>query len=708
MKQYKSILQAQLLARNILPATGVLILFLGLLVVLCSRANGFAVSGVQPSGGNKIAGNQIASGQVKAANLKQQSPVTSSAKARGKTKAKSKTASAQSKPFNMVVLNIDGIYLDRPDVSVLSFSGVKSNSIMRFTSTIRRIAHDKDVDALLLNFEQPVLDWSQVDDFRQAIYKLRAAGKKTYAYVEAPGQIEYLLACACDKVIMTPAGSLEMTGLAGETMYYKGLFDKLGIKADFIHMGNYKGAIEPLTKTAPSQYQKYQMNHLFDGLYAHMLSSIAKSRHLKPQEVSKIIDQGPFSPEQARSRHLIDYIMYRNEFIGYLNRQHNNNVYLKLDYDTKRQVQLPLDNPVGILSALQGIFASPPEEPGPTIAVVYIDGAITSGNSAEGFGGSTVGSRTLRLTLNRARNDRDVKAVVLRINSPGGSAIASDIIYHAIRQFNNSNDPNKTKPVIVSMGSVAASGGYYIACGGQTLIAEASTITGSIGVLGGKIVYGGLLRKLGLSTYTVHRGRNSLIVSATNTFTPLQREKLHRDMEHVYGIFKQCVVSSRGKKLKYNIEELAQGKVYTGRQALAVGLIDRIGSLDDAIQLAAKRAGLKRGQYHIRNLPRLPSLMDLLQNMLGMNDSSSEDIGGDNGNNHNGRSNASLGLSIALLKNIMANKGFNIGETGGISALPELFNQPLLLRAVNRLSNLVRLIRNEQTLLIMPFDVIIH
>ena len=269
MKQhkFKSVPLSRLLSSpNVSFTKGVLIPLLGLWVMLYSSAAAFAVSdqgelGKQVSGAQRVS-RQVSSGQVssrRVSGAQEGQQYLTEAKTKPASLLKSPLSSgtksatslhSSAKPFRLVVLNVDGVYLERPDTSVLSFSGVKSNSLMRFTSTIRRIARDKDIDALLLNFEQPMFSWAQVDDFRQAIYKLRKAGKKTYAYVESPGQIEYLLACACDKVIMTPAGSLEIAGLAGETMYFKGLFDKLGIEADFIHIGNYKGASEPLTKAA--------------------------------------------------------------------------------------------------------------------------------------------------------------------------------------------------------------------------------------------------------------------------------------------------------------------------------------------------------------------------------------------------------------------------------------------------------------------------
>jgi protease-4 len=385
-----------------------------------------------------------------------------------------------------------------------------------------------------------------------------------------------------------------LAGLAGETLYFKNLFDMLGIHADMIHIGDYKSAAEPLTRTEPSEQELQQFNQLFDGLYDHMLQSIAESRNITIQQVRRIIDQGPFTASQAKEQGLIDEIMYREEFLKQITEQEEAKISLKLDYGLPPKPYVNTEDPFAMLSVLQNLFSTPPEPAGDAIAVIYINGQITSGDSMETFDGSVIGCRTIRMALAKARADKNIKGIVIRIDSPGGSATASDIIYNAILQT------AKEKPVVVSMGSLAASGGYYAACGAQTILAQSSTITGSIGVVGGKIVLGGLLKKLGINSHTFYRGRNASLFSSMKPFSPAEHINLMQNMQHIYEIFKNCVVQSRGEKLTEPIEYLAQGKIYTGLQAKHVGLIDEIGTFKQAIQMVAEQAGTKNSDRSTR------------------------------------------------------------------------------------------------------------
>ncbi len=514
-------------------------------------------------------------------------------------------------PTSIAVLQVSGYFTEKPGANFLSLSDEPTNNIRQFSETLGRAADDDNIKAVVLNIEQPLLSWAQVDELRRNIEHLRDSGKKTYAYVETMSQRDYLLACACDEIIITPTGTVLVVGLAGEAVYFKNLLDKIGVKADFMQMGRFKSAAESLTRTGPSEAELLQINRLFDSLHEHLLDSIATSRKMEPEQVAKIIDEGPFTAEKAKQVGLIDQIMYRPELLQYLEEQTADEVQLVLDYQKSDRSKINLDNPFAFMTILQEIFSGPKEPTGDVIAVVYVDGPITLGQSSDGWADGTVGARTVRMALSEAANDDNVKAIVVRIDSPGGGATASDIIYRSVRKAAES------KPVVISMGRVAASGGYYIACGGPTILAEASTITGSIGVVGGKLVIGGLFEKLGITTYTFKRGRHADLFNSTRAFTPLERHKLAQIMRNVYNTFKQCVVESRGEKLQGLIESLAQGKIYTGLQAKKLGLIDNIGGLDDAIELAARQAGIEKdGKYKLRTLPRPKTIMDLIDNLL--------------------------------------------------------------------------------------------
>ena len=563
-------------------------------------------------------------------------------------------------PFSVIVLRLGGYITEKPGVNLFSLSQIETQSLSQITDTLNQAAEDEEIGAVLLSFEQPMMSWAQVDELRRLINRLRQAGKKTYAYVESLTQLDYLLACQCDEIIMTPTGHLFLNGLAGRAVYFKDLFDKIGIDADFIQMGRFKSASESLTKNSPSNAEIQQLNQIFDYLYDHLIESIAISRSISTEKVAKIIDQGLFTAEQAQNRALIDRVMYRKDFIQLLAKQANADINLLKNYNQSSQMALNLDNPFAMITVLQEMLSGPPEPAGDAIAVVYVDGPIMLGQSGDGLEGSIVGSRTIRLALAKASADDDVKAVVVRIDSPGGSATASDIIYQAILEC------AAVKPVIASMASVAASGGYYVACGAPTILAEPSTITGSVGVVGGKIVIGQMLKKLGITSYLFQRGRNADLFSSFRVFTPLERQKLEDFMQQTYEIFKNCVTDSRGARLKDSIENLAQGKIYTGNMAQQLGLIDQIGGLDDAIQLAAQKADIKK--YHLRILPKQKNLIELLEDLM------------------------------AQSKNINDNPA---------ALLPDFHNIKLK-NLLSRTVSLLKILQHEQTLLIMPYEIILY
>lgn len=584
------------------------------------------------------------------------------------------------KSMSVVVIRVGGYFTDKPGANMLSLSGEMTKSICEITDTLTEIASDKSVDGVLFNFENPSLSWAHVDQLRRAIGRLRDAGKKTYAYVEVLDQINYLLACSCDQIIMTPTGQVMLTGLAGETLYFKNLLDKFGMQIDVVHIGQYKSTPETLTRSGPSEAQLRQINSLFDCLYDHLLETIAESRAGIPsvRQSAQLVDQGPFPAEQALQAGLIDMVMYREEFLEKLGQQNDSEISLRFDYDESQKVDLQLDNPFAMLNIFQKLLTEPKEQPGDAIAVVYVDGPIMLGESSDGWGGSVVGARTIRTALAESRTDDDVKAVVVRINSPGGSAVASDIIYNAVRQT------AEVKPVIVSMGDMAASGGYYVACGGHTIVADASTITGSIGVWGGKLVLGDLFDKLGITTYSFQRGRHAQRFNLTKPFTPIERFDLAKEMCQVYETFKNCVVQSRGDRLKDSIESLAQGKVYTGRVALSVGLVDKIGDLHDAIEMAAGQANIEK--YHIRTLPRPKNIMELVEELLTQRQEAGSD-------------------PVARLLSL--GQGLKNGGTLPAGSF-DLLKGGDLQRIWYRTAYLLNLLRQEQMLLVSPYEIVIR
>ncbi len=511
--------------------------------------------------------------------------------------------------YTIAVITMAGICIDRPDVEIMSLAGSKSSfDILTMAERFRKAKDDEKIDAVLLDFKGLGMNLGQITYFRKLIKEIQDADKPVYAYSEYLSQSQYLLASACDQVIITHSGELELYGLAGEALYFKGAMDKIGLGADMISVGRYKSAAEQLTRTGPSKAEMEQTGELMDSLFNIMSGMISESRNMPVEKVTELIDRGPFSPREAIQEDLIDKVMYRDEFIAELS-ETNGRVSLKLNYGAA-----PVYASYGggdIFSIMQEILKPAPtyEEKGDCIAVVCIDGVIASGGG-DSYDGTATGSETIRNIMKYCRNNEHIKGIVVRIDSPGGSAMASDIIYHSIKRT------AKVKPLVVSMGSVAASGGYYTACGSETIFADESTITGSIGVVGGKVYYGDLLDKVGISHHSWHRGQNSRMLSSLKAFSPLEKQKITNQMLETYSIFKERILATRAGKISSDLENLAQGRVYTGQQALKLGLIDKIGSFEDAISYIAKE--IKTEDYDLIWLPRPMTLMETLDSLLAV------------------------------------------------------------------------------------------
>jgi protease-4 len=350
------------------------------------------------------------------------------------------------------------------------------------------------------------------------------------------------------------------------------------------------------------------MNWLLDGLYQDKVDLIAKGRKLPPAKVRELIDRGLFNAESAKAAGLIDAVEHRQDFEKFLRDKYGQGgaagVTFDRKYGQKKPPQLGLASPFGLMKfmgELMGAGAKKPKSDKPAVAIVYVNGPIVVGRG-EGFNplaptGPVAASSPIRKALDQAARDDAIKAVVLRVDSPGGSAVASEIILDATKRL------KAKKPFTVSMGDVAGSGGYYVSLGADTIFADESTITASIGVVAGKFVTNGLWNKVGITFKTYERGKSAGLVAGDHPFTPEERERIQSWMNGVYDTFKGHVTDSRGNRLKKPLDDIAGGRVYTGRQALELGLIDRIGTLHDAIESVAAQAKLKPGEYEVRTVP---------------------------------------------------------------------------------------------------------
>jgi protease IV len=457
--------------------------------------------------------------------------------------------------------------------------------------TIKRLekaAKDKSVSGLVLDIQNPDIGRGKIEELRGAIARFRASGKKVYATLDSAMPADYMVACACDEIVMPESGEIMLPGVRAEAMFYKGLLSKVGVEADFIHIGPYKSYAESMTRDSFSEPARENMNALVDSLYDEMITTIVKDRPMSIAQAKEVVDTGLITAKRAKELGLIDRVAYSDTLREDLAKKYEADPLVLVKNYGKKEVDTDFSGITGfakLMTVMMGGNSSTSEGRGKKIAIVYAVGPISTGKSeSDMFGDTTLGSTTIIEALRDANKDKNVVAIVLRIDSPGGSALASDLIWHETQVIK--------KPIVASMGDVAASGGYYIAMGADKIIAAPSTITGSIGVVGGKMALKGLYDKVGITTETIERGKNSGLFSASGKFTDSQREVLKKMMEDIYDQFTDK--AAKGRKMPVDkLRDLAGGRVYTGRQAKEKGLVDELGTLNDAVVEAKKLAGLE-------------------------------------------------------------------------------------------------------------------
>ena len=470
---------------------------------------------------------------------------------------------------------------------------------------LRQARRDKDIRAVLITLgADSDISLAQAQEIRDELSQINRAGKKTFVYADAYDTAAYTIATGATHICMLEGGEIMIPGVGMEAMFAKGLLDKVGVKADYIQIGEYKGADEQYTRSAPSEQLKGEMNKLADSLYQQIVDGISLSRNLSKDDVRGIIDDAMMTAEAARNRGLIDHLVDADGLRDLISKELSaKKIELVHDYGRSKHEDMDMSNPWSLFAAM----AHRPEPTGkPQVALVYVDGVITDGEGGHGmFGGNSAGSEDLRKALRTAARDEDVKAVVIRINSPGGSALASEVIWQAAHRISAESN----KPLIISIGGMAASGGYYVACAGDTIFADPAAIVGSIGVVGGKFVTHDLFDKLGLATETFSKGRNADIFSSAHPFDDRQRKMITQWMKQTYDQFTRRVMSTRGGKIK-DIDDVARGRIFAAKQGKELGLVDEIGGLQSAIARAAHNANLTDGDYDVRILPASKTLAD--------------------------------------------------------------------------------------------------
>ena len=464
-------------------------------------------------------------------------------------------------------------------------------TVRSIVETLRKAKADKRITSVILKPSGPAALWGKVQEVRDAVADFRRSGKPIVAYLEYGGEQEFYLATACDKVFLMPTALLDLTGMASYELFLRGTLDKIGAYPDALHIGEYKTAANTFTEKGYTPAHKEMAVSLNNDLYEQLVRGIADGRRKSEAEVKALIDHGPFLPEDALKAGLIDDLAYEDELDD----------KVKLGPGKVRFVQMAEYR--GVSSGSLGLNR------GPRIAVIYASGVIASGKSS--YDASVTGSDTIVEYLRKARADNGIKAIVLRVDSPGGSAIASDVIWREVVLTKNQ------KPVIASMSDVAASGGYYISMPAHAIVAEPSTLTGSIGVVLTKFVIKGSLEKLGMNMDGVSQGKYAMMYSPLRPFSADERARVLESMQATYDTFVEKAAQGRNTTPE-KIDAIGQGRVWTGRQAKEIGLVDELGGLDRAVALAKQRAKIPQDdEVELVIYPPKKSFYELVSDPFG-------------------------------------------------------------------------------------------
>jgi protease-4 len=454
-----------------------------------------------------------------------------------------------------------------PDFFTNVILGIRPLSMNELWMNIRKAKADDRVEAILLRMNLLACDWAKVTELRDAILDFRKAGKKAFAYIdEAPDfDKEYYLATACDRIILHPMGWLGINGIGGYVPFFKNALDKLGVRAEFEHVEEYKTAYNQLTEKGFTPAHKEMMESIYADLFSQYVKAVASARKKSEAEVRGLIDHAFFQGEKALKAGLVDDLLYEDELQGLL--QSGGRKLDRITSDAYARVS-PASAGIGI---------------GRKVALIYGIGPILSGESLpQSMGGTTV-ARWIR----QARQDGSIAAIVFRVDSPGGSAVASDVIWREVFLA------KKEKPFVVSMSDVAGSGGYWISMAAHKIVAQPQTLTGSIGVLAGKFDLSALYEKLGLTTEKLTYGKEADIFSTFRPFSPEEKKIMKDEILWTYDQFLAKAAEGRNMT-KDEVNAVGRGRVWTGRQAREIKLVDELGGLTKAIELAKGLAGIAR------------------------------------------------------------------------------------------------------------------
>jgi protease-4 len=490
------------------------------------------------------------------------------------------------KPNSVLLLSLEQPIPERSNDNPFSFSQTtffSTNNVPGLLETIELIekaAEDDNIKGIYLNLSQIGSGMATLEEVRNALLKFKESGKFIVSYSEMYSQKAYYLATVSDQLCLNPEGALDFRGMAAEITFFKGLLSKLDINAQIIRHGKYKSAIEPFISDQMSEANKEQTLSYISSIWNHVLTGISTSRNIPVDELNRIADSLLIqTAEDAAKYGMADQIIYKDQLLDLMREKLGKEKDGKIDVIT--------------LARYKDAPAKSKKYSKDKIAIIYAAGSIGGGEGDE----TSIGSEGISKAIRKARNDSSIKAIVFRVNSPGGSALASDVILREIKLA------REVKPVIASMGDYAASGGYYIACAADTILANPTTLTGSIGVFGIIPEFGSMLKnKLGITIDRVMTNKHADYISVTRPMSPYEEQMMTRSIERIYDVFTGHVAEGRNMT-QDAVDNIGQGRVWSGAEGLNIGLVDNIGGLKEAIQVAATLANLE--DYRITSLPEV-------------------------------------------------------------------------------------------------------
>jgi protease-4 len=520
------------------------------------------------------------------------------------------------------LLELDGKITDRAKNPSPLMGGSKGHMHMpELIKALDKAAKDPEIKGLVVRVVDAELTRSNIDELGKAMQAFRAKGKKIHVFAENYGPAEVMLGCKADEVIIQSGGGVMLPGVYMEEMFLADALKWVGITPDFVQVGDYKGAMEMMANSKPSKAWDENINGLLDQMYANMRSELKAGRKLDDSGIDKALETAWLASDtDAKKVGLVDSIIDLPELDAHLKKAYGQEITWDdelLPSDEQDMAQM-MNNPFAMFSML---MQKPSYEPKrDTIAVLHIDGAIIDGESQGGglFGGdSSVGSRTLRRALKDIEENDKIKGLVVRIDSPGGSAIASEMIWQGIRRVAEGGAPGsggKGKPVFISVGSMAASGGYYCLVAGSKVYVNPTSIVGSIGVVGGKMALGGLMEKLHVNTVGRARGPRAAMFSSMSPWSEQDKAIVRKKMTETYDLFTSRVTAGRKG---IDLSKTAEGRLFMGEKAVQLGMADALGSLKDAVTDLASTSGLREGAYDVMDYPAPKSLQEMLEEAFG-------------------------------------------------------------------------------------------